>query len=87
MKDKWKEGKVKVEVFLYPEEFEILKRRAEHENLSYSEKMRLAFMWDAVSDGDKEAIKLTAKRGLQKIWDKFKKPVEVKLVYKGQELK
>lgn len=87
MKDKWKEGKTKVEVYLFPEEFEILKRLSNNANLSYSEYMRLAFMWDAVSDGDKDAIKLTAKRGLQKVWDKFKKPVEVKLVYKGQELK
>lgn len=63
----------KVEVWLSPEEFAILERLAKKNKLSYSEYMRLAFVWDAVSDGDIQAMKLTTKRGLQKIWAKLKK--------------
>ncbi len=80
-------GKVKVEVYLYPVEQKILERLANAENISQSEYMRLAFMCDAVLDGDRQAIALTAKRGLRKIWDKIRgREVEVKLVSKGVEL-
>jgi hypothetical protein len=45
--------------------------------------MRLAFMCDFVLDGDVQAIKLTAKRGLQKLWNKItRRKIEVKLVRK-----
>lgn len=80
-------GKVKVEVYMYPEEQRILERLANAQEISQSEYMRLAFMCDAVLDGDREAIKLTAKRGLQRIWDKIRgRRVEVKLVEKGKEI-
>jgi hypothetical protein len=80
----FKNERVKVEVFLFPREFEMLKRLATRANESYSEYMRLAFICDAVLDGDKEAVKLTAERGLQKIWDKIRgRKVDVKLVEKG----
>jgi hypothetical protein len=67
-----KAGTHKVEVFLYPEEFEILQKLADKEKTSYSEYMRLCFMWDAVCTGDTQAIRLTTKRGLRKVWNKFK---------------
>lgn len=72
MKDKWKEGRERVEVFLYPEEFKILKDVCKKANESYSEYIRMALMWDLVSDGNIEAMKLTAKRGVHKVLNRLR---------------
>jgi hypothetical protein len=68
----FKEPRHKVEVFLPTEEFEVLERLADKNKVSYSEYMRLCFMWDAVCSGDRQAIRLTTKRGLRKVWNKFR---------------
>ncbi len=64
-------GRIKVEVFLVPDEMEILKDLSEKDDVSYSEYMRLAFLSDAVFRGNQKAIKLTAKRMAQKLQAKW----------------
>jgi hypothetical protein len=60
-----KDERVKVEVFLFSDEFEALKEHVKKEHLPMSEYGRLAILSSLVLDGNKKAISLTAKRASQ----------------------
>ena len=68
----FKDEKVKVELFLFPDEFEILKEQVKKDNTSMSEYGRLAVLCSLVYDGNKKAIALTAKRAAQILSRKFR---------------
>jgi len=63
--------KIKVEVYLTPEEFEILKKLTAKTGDTYTEYMRQAFIWDAVSAGNPDAVKLTTKRMVELLKKKY----------------
>ena len=67
----FKKERHNIEVYLFPEEFEILKELADADKESYSEYLRLAFMFDAVTRGNVKAIKLTSLRGVEKLKKKW----------------
>jgi hypothetical protein len=73
MTKEWKDKRVKVEVFLHPDEFQILKELAEKEKSTLGEYMRQAFMADAVIDLNTKAIKLTASRAKEMLLSRLKR--------------
>jgi hypothetical protein len=73
MTKEWKDKRVKVEVFLHPDEFDILKELAEKEKSTLGEYMRQAFMADAVMELNTKAIRLTASRAKEKLLGRLKR--------------
>lgn len=73
MTKEWKDKRVKVEVFLHPDEFDILKELAEKGQSTLGEYMRQAFMADAVMELNTKAIRLTASRAKEKLLSRLKR--------------
>lgn len=73
MTKEWKDKRVKVEVFLHPDEFEILKKLAQKGKSNLGEYMRQAFMADAVMELNTKAIWLTSSRAKEKLLARLKR--------------
>lgn len=69
-----REEKIKVEVYLVPEEFEILKEISQGDKITMAQCMREAFLVDAVTRGNIKALKLQVARGaelMKKKWQQY----------------